>query len=74
MRGHYCKHKIYPTNLTHLQLEASLIVSTSSHHKRLSIIDRESNKLAKVTWTKVIKDCMKKLQGSESIRNSVIES
>ena len=66
-------HEIYPTNLTYLHLEASPILSTSPHHKRFTLIGREFNRLAKVTWMKVIQDCMRKLQGFESIRDSVSE-
>ena len=54
----HCKHKIYPIDLTYLNLEASQILSTYLLYKRFAQIVREFNRLTKVTWMKVIGDCM----------------
>ena len=62
-----CKHKSYPIFLTYLHLEGSPILSRSPHHKRFASTDRAFYKLAKVTWTKAIQDCMRKLRGFEFV-------
>jgi hypothetical protein len=43
------------------------MLSKSPHHKRFIVIYRDFNRLSKVTWIKVIRACMKKLQSFEYV-------
>jgi hypothetical protein len=51
----------------------TLILSTTPHHERFIVIGRECNSLTKVTWMKFIRDCMRKLQGFEFVRDPLFE-